>query len=79
MHHLENITQKIHVSRITVLDHTTNLIGLKFVHLRVHPHLLSKEQMNNRIKLAKVLLRNLSDEESTGYEFVLLSQKVKIF
>ena len=66
-----NIAQKVHVSHTTVLDHMTNLIGLKFVHLRVHPHLLTKEQMKNRVKLAKVLLRNLSYEESTGYEFVL--------
>ena len=46
-----NIAQKIHVSHTTVLDHMTNLIGLKFVYLRVHPHLLTKEQMKNRMKL----------------------------
>lgn len=65
------LARKIHIPPSTVLDHMKNRIGMKLVILRSIPHLLTNEQKIQRVKIAKILLHNLSKEEATGYEFVL--------
>ena len=44
---------------------------MKFVHLRLSPHFLTEDQKKKWVKMAKNLLKNLKEEEATGFEFVM--------
>lgn len=65
------IARSLNVSPTTVVDHMRNRIGMKLVFLRNIPHILTEDQKIQRVKLSKVLLQNLTQEQETGFEFVL--------
>ncbi|KAH0792573.1 histone-lysine N-methyltransferase SETMAR-like protein [Histomonas meleagridis] len=65
------IALELHVSHDTILRHLTQTLGYKCMNLRWVPHFLTPEQKSCRVKLAKILIPIIKQEEATGFEFLL--------